>query len=205
MARLLAAALACACLCVAGGSANAQDDDETGGGGANAQDDGEENGSDYARTGWYVGAFGSAMLNAYRTAGSYDDSGGFDARFGYREREWLALEAELEWTHFDGSIFGTPADTDTIIGGVNAKLFPMLGRYQPYGLIGVNGMGVIVDRSAGIKDFGGTDWAFRFGAGIDVYATRNIVVAFEGTYVWGVGDVWDLDYGTVGLGVLYRF
>ncbi len=189
MARLLAAALALACLCLTGGVAHAQDD-------AAGEDE-------FARTGWYLGAYGIYAMNAYRDAGvDFDDGGGFNVRLGYREREWLALEAELEWSRFSGD-FGI--DSDTIIGGVNAKLYPIGGRYQPYALIGVNGMGVIVDRLAGVPDLGGTDWAFRFGAGVDLYTTRHIVVGVEGTYVWGLGDVWEADYGTIGLGVLYRF
>ncbi len=50
-----------------------------------------------------------------------------------------------------------------------------------------------------------TDFAGRVGGGIDIYATENIVVTLDATYVVPTGDVDDLDYLSIGWGVQYRF
>lgn len=194
MNRILAISVALACLI--GAAAYAQDDDAAG-----AQDD------DFARPGWYLGAYGVYALEAYRDTGilDFDDSAGANFRIGYRGNEWFALEGEFEWIHNFESDFLGKVDTRTLIAGANIKLFPVHGRFQPYGLIGVNGMYFTMKDSPPGFDDNATDWAFRFGLGLDIYATRNIVVGLEGSYVWGVGDVWERDYGSVGVGILYRF
>jgi opacity protein-like surface antigen len=194
MNRVLALSVTLACLI--GTAAHALDDDQD-----DVQDD------DFARSGVYVGAYGFYAIEAYRDTGGadFDNTGGANFRIGYRGNRWFALEAEFEWIEkFEGDVAGR-VDARTIIGGVNARLYPMTGRYQPYGLIGVNGMHVRVEHKPTGLDVNGTDWGFRFGMGLDIYATRHIVLGLEGTYVWGVGDVWERDYGTIGAGILYRF
>jgi len=160
---------------------------------------------DFARKGLYLGAYGVYAFNAYRDTGKdYDDSFGANVRIGYRGADWYALEAVVEWIHrFEST--DPDVQARTIIGGVNAKFFPLHGRFQPYGLIGVNGYDVNSKNETKNKDFEGTDWGFRFGVGIDIYATRNWVVAVEGSYVLGAGDLWEADYGSVGMGIQYRF
>jgi opacity protein-like surface antigen len=194
MNRILAISVALACL--TGAAAHALEDDT-----ASAQDD------DFARPGWYLGAYGVYAFEAYRDTGilDFDDSFGANFRIGYRGNEWFSLEGELEWIHNFESDFLGKVDTRVLIGGVNAKIFPLHGRFQPYGLIGVNGMYFTMKDSPPGFDDNATDWGFRFGAGLDIYATRHIVVGLEGSYVWGVGDVWERDYGSVGVGIAYRF
>jgi len=194
MNRILAISVALALLTAT--AARALEGDEAG-----AQDD------DFARSGWYLGAYGVYAFEAYRDTGvlDFDDSFGANFRIGYRGNEWFALEGELEWIRDFESDYMGDVKTRTLIGGVNAKLFPLGGRFQPYGLIGVNGMYVTMkDSPPGIDD-SVTDWAFRFGLGLDIYATRNLVVGLEGSYVWGVGDVWEMDYASAGVGILFRF
>jgi opacity protein-like surface antigen len=189
MNRVLALSVALACL--TGAPARAQDE---------APED------DFSREGLYLGVYGVYALEAYRDTGGYDfdNTGAGNLRIGYRGNRWFALEAEFEWVQkFEAD--SPSAHARTIIGGVNAKVYPLTGRFQPYGLVGVNGMNVRVEYRPSGLDVNGTDWAFRFGGGLEVYATRNIAIGLEGTYVWGVGDVWELDYGTVGGGILYRF
>ena len=45
----------------------------------------------------------------------------------------------------------------------------------------------------------------RFGGGIDLYATQNVVVSLEADYVLPVGKLEDLNYITVSWGFQYRF
>ena len=161
--------------------------------------------NDFARNGWYLGAYGVYALEAYRDTGGidFDNSPGFNIRAGYRGYEWFALEADFEYIiGFDADVAGG-AESRTIIGGLNGRFYPFAGRFQPYALVGVNGMNVRLKYDGGKED--DTDWGFRGGLGIDIYATRNIVVGIEGTYVWGVGSVKAADYGSVGAGILYRF
>jgi opacity protein-like surface antigen len=195
MKRILAISVAIACL-TGVAARGAQDDDADG-----AQDD------EFARAGWYLGAYGVYAFEAYRETGiDFDDSFGANFRIGYRGNEWFALEGELEWIRdFEPDSPWGQSEIRTLIGGANAKFFPLSGRFQPYGLVGVNGMHVTVKDSP--PGFGGnvTDFAFRFGLGLDIYATRNVVLGLEASYVWGVGDVWDLDYVSTGAGILFRF
>jgi hypothetical protein len=51
----------------------------------------------------------------------------------------------------------------------------------------------------------GTDFAARFGGGIDLYATKHVVLSVEAEYVLPTGDVKDLDYISIGWGFQYRF
>jgi hypothetical protein len=45
----------------------------------------------------------------------------------------------------------------------------------------------------------------RFGGGIDLYATENVVVRGEANYVLPTGSLHDLKYLSIGMGVHWRF
>ena len=49
------------------------------------------------------------------------------------------------------------------------------------------------------------EFAMRFGGGIDLYATKNVVVSLEADYVLPVSSLSDLDYVSIGWGFQYRF
>jgi len=48
-------------------------------------------------------------------------------------------------------------------------------------------------------------FAMRFGGGIDLYATANVVVSLEADYVLPFGNLNSLDYISIGWGLQYRF
>ena len=50
-----------------------------------------------------------------------------------------------------------------------------------------------------------TSFATRLGGGLDVYATRHIVVSASATYVIPTGENRGLEFATFGLGAQYRF
>ena len=160
---------------------------------------------DFSRQGLYLGVYGVYALNAYRNTGKdYGNSPGANFRLGYRGNEWFAMEAVLEWIHrFENH--GPDVQTRTLIGGVNVKGYPLQGRFQPYGLIGVNGYGIKSAHKKSNEDFHDADWGFRFGIGLDIYANRNWVVGLESSYVLGAGELWDADYASFGVGLQYRF
>jgi opacity protein-like surface antigen len=90
--------------------------------------------------------------------------------------------------------------------GLNVKWFFLKDRFQPYALGGVNFGYTFVHDSTDPKFSGRqTDWAFRFGGGLNIFATEHVAFYIEGSYLWGVGDLWELDYAPVGAGIEYHF
>jgi opacity protein-like surface antigen len=47
--------------------------------------------------------------------------------------------------------------------------------------------------------------ALRFGAGLDFYVNRNVVVSAEASYLMPTGKLDGMDYYSFGLGLQYRF
>ena len=45
----------------------------------------------------------------------------------------------------------------------------------------------------------------RFGGGIDLYATKNVVVSAQADYLMPFGALDGFDFVTIGLGLQYRF
>jgi opacity protein-like surface antigen len=98
----------------------------------------------------------------------------------------------------------------------NTKGYLLTGRYQPFVLLGVGVMAAnyeFVVRNE-VRDRHGwghswndsqIDFVMRFGGGIDLYATKHVVVSAEVDYVLPFGDLEDLDYLSFGLGLQYRF
>ncbi len=177
---------------------------------AAAQDEDDEE-TDYAREGWYLSASGVFVYEQWD--GSISDIGAEDTwalnfRAGTRISPWAAAEVALEVT---GDFFPDERqDFSVVHAGVNARVYPlggMLGRIQPFGLLGLGVVSTVVDhrdRSTDLRQ-SNVDWGFRPGAGIDFYYTENVAVSLEGSYVWTVGDVRNIDHVSFGLGVLYRF
>lgn len=159
---------------------------------------------DYGRIGWYIGLQGIYAQSAFRDQGQGDWGGspGMNGRVGYRASDSFAIEGEIEWIHE----FSNDSDNRTartILGTINGKFFFSSGRVQPYAIVGAGAMNVTIEGDFGSNS--GTDWGFRFGAGIDLYTTEDISIGLEARYNWGVGDVWELDSATFGAGMQYRF
>ena len=103
------------------------------------------------------------------------------------------------------------AKVDPLVMTVNAKGHLLTGRTQPFLLAGIGFMniqtesyqlpGSTMSSASGNK----TDYAMRFGGGVDFYATKHIVASLEGSYVLPTGRLQGWDYYTFGLGMQYRF
>ena len=52
---------------------------------------------------------------------------------------------------------------------------------------------------------GTTEFAARYGGGLDVYFTRHIGITLGGSYVMPIDDLKDLDYAVGEVGLFYRF
>jgi hypothetical protein len=84
---------------------------------------------------------------------------------------------------------------------------------QPFLLVGLGVLTVEVDGSPvevspgvfqglSVKE---TDFAARFGAGFEVYATEHIIINLGASYVLPAGNLEHFDYVSVEWGFLYRF
>ena len=89
----------------------------------------------------------------------------------------------------------------------NVKGYFLTGRYQPFLLVGGGGMTAEAKvRALGLSASERLNgFAMRFGGGIDLYATKHVVVSVGTDYVLPFGDLKDLDYISIGWGFEYRF
>ncbi len=182
---------------------------------------------DYSRDGCYLGLAGTVafLLSGEdlleRVTGlnaDVDESLGLHARVGCRGK-WGGGEVHFEWlegfdTKLDGLAIGT-ADGWALtfdgklypLAGLEGRLPPLARRFQPFATVGFGYLTL---------DVFDEEWEFagRFGGGLDIYVTRNIVINVDATYVLPVSDFLcavpncdgdDLDYLSIGLGLLYRF
>ncbi len=164
---------------------------------------------DYGRPGFYLGAGAMGVeytdLDEQQFVDDVDTTWAVDAFAGYRINRWIAAEVELELAP-DGEFEGLGRDADllTLAGTANLKLIPLAGRIQPYVFFGPGFLYVEVDTPFGDDD--DTDFAARFGGGVDVYLTRNVVVYARSSYLYPpVDDLDDFDYVSFGGGLQYRF
>ena len=136
-----------------------------------------------------------------------DPSFGLAARAGFRMTPRFAVEAHYEWMHdFETSVAGNEiAETSTSALTADLKGYLATGQIQPYLAIGAGFLTATSDDPQTSFQRTDTDFAARFGGGIDFYATENIGVTLDTSYVVPTGDVSDLDYVSVGAGVFFRF
>jgi opacity protein-like surface antigen len=158
---------------------------------------------DYARNGPYLGLAGTWA--SYVDADGVDDPLGLNVRAGYRFHPHIAGELEFEWLS-EADIENTGLTLESFAFTANGKLYPLTGRLQPFGVIGLGLMNAEVSSDA---IFGGsedeTEFAMRFGAGLDFYFTRNFLGSLDFSYVLPTGDLDEVDYIRFGWGFGYRF
>ncbi len=173
----------------------------------------------FDRPGFYAGVSGVYTYNFFDKQiedsledelgqqGSVDiqDSGGVNARVGYRAASWFAAELQYEWiASYDVDVSGDVGPGGSTISGrlydieghtltVNTKWIIPFWRMQPYLLLGAGyslydvGRGPLAApieaADADIRIEGGKQSAFagRAGLGLDVYLTDKIVLMTEAT------------------------
>jgi outer membrane protein W len=205
-------------------------------GAAMAGDDG------FGRSGWYVGVGGAYSVNFFEDVLEDElaefginvdvhDTGGVNARAGYRLASWFALEAMYEWMdNFKVDVDSIdPGGTVLPIGAtlfdytthtvtLNLKFLIPVWRTHPYLLLGVGGQHYDLDAGSAVTaatglDFSDSGWSFagRPGIGLDVYVTKHFLVNVEVAGVLSTGNfstipsVGDFFYLTAGGGIQYRF
>ncbi len=183
---------------------------------------------DYSRDGCYLGLAGTVafllsgedLLERHFTglSADVDESLGLHARVGCRGK-WGGGEVHFEWLEgFDAKLDGLAiGKADGWALTLDLKLYPLAGlegrlpalarRFQPFATVGFGYLTL---------DTFDEEWDFavRFGGGLELYVTRNVAINVDATYVLPVSDSLcavadcegdDLDYLSVGWGLLYRF
>jgi opacity protein-like surface antigen len=171
------------------------------------------------RSGPYIG-LAAAMAILVEVDDELEDVTGFDtdtdvgvglqARAGYRVHPLFGAEVNFEWLpefDIDARTIEELAEIEIWTLTVDAKLFlPNWRSGQFFLLAGAGVLGAELEDTvgAGVSE-DETDFAARFGAGIDVYLTKNTAATVEASYVLPTGDLKDLDYVSVNAGLQYRF
>jgi len=176
-----------------------------------------QNGSDFGRPGLYaggglVGGFTTRLEGQLTEIPGVDNvevdpSVGLAARLGARITPHFALEAHYEWMDdFETSIDGIEvAETRTQAMTGDVKGYLSTGRVQPYLSVGLGFLSAKSDDPVTAFQKTDTDFAARFGGGIDFYLNEHVGLSVDSSYVVPTGDVEDLDYVSVGAGVFFRF
>jgi len=169
---------------------------------AHAEEDVEADNDIFHRDGGYFGLSGIAgvPVGDFGTSGAV--GGGLNGRLGWHGTGWLSFEMQAEYIH---DMYTQETDTEwrTFAFTTNFKASCPMGRVQPYALAG---LGLLYAKRAGTTDRDSTNFATRFGAGLDIYLTKNWVLAAEVAYVLPVANLLDrgLDHMTFGAGFIYR-
>jgi len=168
---------------------------------------------DYARDGVALSIGGAFALEDFDDAGlDFDNTGAAGAAISYRFHPHFAVEGHFEHT------FDFKADTFVGFGSANVDVnvwhltanvqaFLLTGRFQPYieAGYGYGSAQVSVDTPFGSGDDDTDGGMGRAGIGMDSYVTENFVVALEGIYNFGTGDMDDFNYWSLGGKLRWRF
>jgi hypothetical protein len=166
---------------------------------------------EFNRRGAFVGAGGSYEVEAFQNGtrtGDFGNSLGFNVRGGYRVNDYFAAEGIYEYADDFGSdrTFSNEKLQTNLFTG-NGKLIVPLGRFQPFleaglGFLDANRSG----RTEGEKlaDHG-FNLAGRVGGGMDLWATRNVSLFLDASYVIPMKEIADLQYFSFGWGARYNF
>jgi opacity protein-like surface antigen len=155
--------------------------------------------------------------------GSVDisDSGGINARVGYRAASWFAAELEYEWmSPYDVKVGGNLGPGGTALSGklydieghtltLNTRWILPIWRVQPYLLLGAGyshsdlNRGSVApaleaqDPDIDIQDGGREAFAGRAGIGIDFHVTEHLVLQTEATALYTTRDFKKPDQGAI--------
>ena len=191
-------------------------------------------------TGPYIGIGGSfayenfgtdeldKKLEPYGLKVDFDNSLGVNAKVGYHFNRWLAFEFNFDYLpnfEWDGSTtyLGIPikvsADVDITTYMLAGKLSPDIGSatVRPFIAGGFGWMhGEVEARASAMGTSASTSDSetapcAKIGLGIALFASKNVSVEIEGSYVWSFGndeirDInYEIRYMNLTLGVAYHF
>ena len=168
---------------------------------------------DYGRSGYYLGAgFGFGFEQFDGTSGLHIHTGiGFDGWAGYRITPNFASELQLEYMdRFNASVGGVDIDANVLAFTGNLKAYLLTGWVQPFAVVGIGVLRAELEAfGASVSD---TDFAARFGGGIDFYSSQlgksgrtNLSLGVTASYVLTTGAIDGFDYVSLVLGFQYHF
>lgn len=141
----------------------------------------------------------------------FDDAWGLNLFAGYKFMRYLAIEANYNYYEdfdldVDARVFDIPVslEFDVEVWTLTADLIAMYPVYNdrlvPYLRLGGGYMDAEIEGYGADEDE--SDFAFNLGAGIDYYFNESVSLGFDGKYVWGTGDLDELEYfvGAIRLG-----
>lgn len=138
---------------------------------------------------------------------SLGSTGGFDLRGGYRFTERVDFEMGFEYLApyaLNVTGFGN-GEASSWMYYVDARLFLLTDRVQPYILLGMGAYHIdYVAGSTGVSR-DATDFAPRFGGGLDYYFDYRWGLTGEINYVIGTRRINGHDRLAIGFGAFYRF
>jgi opacity protein-like surface antigen len=171
------------------------------------------------RSGAYIG-FSTILAGMVELDDELEDDVGMDidsdltwglqARAGYRVHPLFGVEVNFEWLaelDIETEEVGTLGELEVWTLTADAKLFlPNWRNGQFFLHAGAGALGAEQKKTSAFGDSGdATDFAARFGAGMDIYLTKNITVTVGASYVFPTGNVKHLDYVSGNAGLQYRF
>jgi len=170
---------------------------------------------------FYVGVGGNYALENF-DGGDFDDSFGFNAKFGLHAHRLLDVEFNFDWfDKFDDSgtitALGTPINWNSELEIMTYML--TLKGYFPFslenlrlavvvggGLMNVDGKSSIDSTLiSGSFSADETDFCGKLGLAFDYYPTREISIGTEVNYTWAFGDLDGIEYVNFSIGVAYHF
>jgi opacity protein-like surface antigen len=150
----------------------------------------------------------------------FDDTWGLNVKVGYHVNNWLSVEFDFDYlSEFESDetldLLGTPIDLDADLDVTTymavLKFTCALEPLKPYLVVGggfMNADGDTKVSALGYSDSDSdseTDNCAKLGLGIDFFVTKSVSIGLEGDYVWGFGDLDDITYFNLTLGLGYHF
>jgi len=166
---------------------------------------------DYTKPGFSLGVGGNIIFDNFdtgTTALDFDESLGFNVKLGYRVNDHFEVEMDYLFIDgFDGTVFGVKAlELDGFALTGNGKLYTSTGKVQPYGLFGIGIADLEIRDTIGLGlSLSESDLVLRFGGGLDIYATENVLFFAEVSYFLTQGDIEDTDFIPITVGAKYKF
>ena len=146
---------------------------------------------------FYVGAGGSYAIESFDDTPDVDNSWGVNARIGYHTHPLLDVQFDLDYL----SKFECGCSDLEILTYMVALKGYFHQSTEKVKLSTVVGAG-IMHADANADD---TDWCGKVGLGLDFFTTQEISLGIEGNYTFGFGDLEDIRYLNLTVGVAYHF
>jgi opacity protein-like surface antigen len=150
----------------------------------------------------------------------FDDTWGLNLKVGYHVNNWLSLEFDFDYlSEFEADegldVLGIPVDLD---GELDVMTYMAVFKFtcaleplKPFVVAGGGMMDADLDAKASALGVSASDsesekdTCAKLGLGVDFFATQSVSIGLEGSYLWGFGDLDEISYFILTLGLGYHF